>query len=232
MTGPGSPTPTRITLVRHGESNVTVERVVGGRRTCSGLSDLGRRQCRRLARRLDETAELRPDVLLSSDFARAVETAEIIRPSLGDAVASAPIERWREFGEHDPGPDIDGMSFDDYVDRYGTPDWSGDPDADVFPGGETVAEFHARVVSGLDRLEQRFAGRHVVVACHGGVVDAVFRHVLRIDVTGGFDLFTLNASLTDFVGPIEGRDRWRLGRYNDATHLAGLPDATPRRVVG
>ena len=35
---------TRITLIRHGESNVTVQRIIGGHRTCTGLSDLGRRQ--------------------------------------------------------------------------------------------------------------------------------------------------------------------------------------------
>ena len=41
-------TKTRIVLIRHGESNVTVQRVLGGPRTCSGLSDLGKMQAERL----------------------------------------------------------------------------------------------------------------------------------------------------------------------------------------
>ena len=40
------PTPTRLVLVRHGESKVTVRRVIGGYRTCDGLSPLGFEQAR------------------------------------------------------------------------------------------------------------------------------------------------------------------------------------------
>ena len=54
---------TRIVLVRHGESNVTVQRVLGGPRTCSGLSDLGKLQAERLRDRLANTQELQCDVL-------------------------------------------------------------------------------------------------------------------------------------------------------------------------
>ncbi|WP_051062779.1 histidine phosphatase family protein [Ilumatobacter nonamiensis] len=218
------PDPTRITLIRHGESNVTVGRIIGGHRTCSGLSELGRRQSVRLAARLDETQEIDADVLLSSHFARAIETADIIRPALGAVEVDAP---WPEFGEHDPGPDIDGTTFEAYVERFGTPDWNGDPTVEIFPGGETTADFHARVGRALDRVIETYTGRHVVVACHGGVVDAVFRSVVGVPSTGGFVLNTLNTSLTEFRAP--GADgAWRVVRYNDAAHLAGLPEATER----
>lgn len=215
---------TRITLIRHGESNVTVERIIGGRRTCSGLSDLGRQQARRLAARLAETQELDADVLLTSDFARAMETADIIRPSLDRAESTEP---WPEFGEHDPGPDIDGMTFAEYVDRFGTPEWDGDPTVEIFPGGETTAEFHLRIGRALDRLLRTFPGRHVVVTCHGGVVDAVFRRAVGLPSTGHVVLNTLNTSLTDFRSP-DDENGWSLVRYNDSAHLVGLPDASER----
>ena len=51
----GDTTPTRLILIRHGESRTTVDRVIGGPRTCSGLSDLGRRQTERLRDRLAES---------------------------------------------------------------------------------------------------------------------------------------------------------------------------------
>jgi probable phosphoglycerate mutase len=219
--------PTRITLIRHGESNVTVQRIIGGHRTCTGLSDLGRRQSERLARRLGESGELAADVLVSSDFARAVETAEIVAPAIG----ITDIDRWPDFGEHDPGPEIDGMTFDEYVARFGTPDWTGDPDVEIFPGGETTAVFHERVRAAVRRLRDTYAGAHVAVACHGGVVDAVFRDALDLPATGGFSLHTLNTSLTEFVAPDESVEPWRLVRYNDSAHLAGLPAATGRATT-
>jgi probable phosphoglycerate mutase len=64
------------------------------------------------------------------------------------------------------------------------------------------------------------------VACHGGVIDAAFRGLLRLPAHGAFELQTTNTSLTELV--TTRRDRWRLVRYNDAAHLAGLPAESPR----
>jgi probable phosphoglycerate mutase len=57
--------PTRLLLIRHGESNVTVRRVIGGHRTCDGLSPLGVLQSERLAARWAESDEVGADVLIS-----------------------------------------------------------------------------------------------------------------------------------------------------------------------
>lgn len=222
------PAPTVLVLIRHGESNVTVRRVIGGHRSCDGLSDLGRQQAERLRDRLAVTGELNPGqnqdppVLISSNFQRAIETAELIAPSLGDP--SIGIDSG--FGEHDPGPDIDGMSFVQYVERFGQPDWSGDPHVDIFPGGETTARFHLRVGETLSRTLAANAGRTVVVSCHGGVIDAAFRHLLRTAPTGAFELQARNTSITEFRLSPSGV--WRLARYNDAAHLHDLPAETPR----
>jgi len=223
------PTPTRLVLVRHGESNVTVRRVIGGYRSCDGLSPLGFDQAARLAARLADTGEINADVVIASNFVRARETADALLTALGvDTLEIDPA-----FGEHDPGPDIDGLSFESYVERFGTPDWHGDPHVVVFPGGETTAQFHLRVGAALSRLVAEHAGSTIVIVCHGGVIDAVFRQLLRAPTTGGFELQTVNTSLTEFVtvgvgGLGAGSVGWRLVRYNDAAHLAGLPAATPR----
>ena len=116
-------------------------RSIGGPRTCSGLSDLGRRQCERLATRLSETGELSDVVLYASRYPRAIETAELIAPAFGDA----PVHVEPGFGEHDPGPDSDGLTFDEFLARHGMPDWESDAHAVTFPGGETLAELHHRV---------------------------------------------------------------------------------------
>lgn len=218
---PGSDSPTTLVLIRHGESNVTVNRVIGGHRTCSGLSGLGRRQAERLRDRLLTTGELVPDVLISSNFARAIETAEVIAPAFGDV----PVEIMAGFGEHDPGPDIDGMTFAAYVEKFGSPDWL-DPHDEIFPGGETIAAFHDRVIATVDRVVDSYRGCTVVVSCHGGVIDAVFRNLLGTASTGVFELAAANTSITGFSSLATGG--WRLTRYNDRAHLEGLPEMTPR----
>ncbi len=219
------PITTRLVLIRHGESNVTVNRVIGGHRTCSGLSELGRRQAGRLGERLARTGELAPDVLISSNFPRAIETADAIATAFGGLTMTID----EGFGEHDPGPEIDGMSFDGYVERFGTPDWS-DPHLEMFPGGETIAAFHARVGSALAATIEMHRGATVVIACHGGVIDATFRQLLRAPITGAFELHTLNTSITEFASAPSGD--WRLQRYNDVAHLDGLPTETPRAGRG
>jgi 2,3-bisphosphoglycerate-dependent phosphoglycerate mutase len=214
---------TRLLLVRHGESVTTVARRIGGPRTCGGLTDLGYDQAARLRDRWRQTGELHPDALISSQFPRARQTADVIAEAF-PGIARGVDEGW---GEHDPGPDIDGLSFGEYVERH--PDaakaWeSQDPDADVFPGGETLRAFHQRVEGALQRTLSAHEDRTVVVACHGGVVDAVLRHVLRTPPVGEFEIHTLNTSITE-VHRTE-RGVWRLVRYNDTAHLAGLPAAT------
>ena len=216
------PVTTRLVLVRHGESQTSVARSIGGPRTCSGLSDLGRRQCERLAARVAETGELAGAALYASHYPRAIETAEVLAPALG----GAEVHVEDRFGEHDPGPECDGLSFTDFLERHGMPDWESDPYAVTFPGGETIAELHHRVGVGLRDVLARHRGGTVVVCCHGGVINAVLRLALRAPVAGGFELFTSNASLTELVLVRPGR--WRLLRYNDAAHLAGLPLETPR----
>jgi probable phosphoglycerate mutase len=213
-----------MVLVRHGESVVTVDRVVGGPETCSGLSPLGVRQAEALRDRLAHTGELVDcEVLVASTMPRARETAEILAPALH----GLPVQEAPDLIEHHPG-EADGLSWDDFVDRYGVPDMERDPYLPFAPGSESLAEFHLRVGRALFRLASEHAGRTLVIACHGGVVDVAFRAFLRLPITAPFELHTLNTALTELVlpagdpGALRGAQRWRLVRYNDAGHLAGL----------
>lgn len=209
-------TDTRMVLVRHGESFATVERYIGGVRTCKGLTEHGRAQAKALGERLGRTREVAADAIVSSSFPRALQTAEIIAPFLG----RADIDVRPGFGEHDPGPQCDGLAFDDFVARYGRPDFNGDPNAVTFPGGETLAQFHARIIAAFHDLERDYRGKTVVVACHGGTIDGLLRHCLQSPSTGRFEVFTKNTSLTELYRPRE--NIWRLLRYNDHAHLADL----------
>lgn len=211
---------TRVVLVRHGESQVTVNRILGGPRSCTGLSELGRLQAERLRDRIAETSEISADHLYSSAYPRALETAEILRVAFGGMAIT--VEGG--FGEHDPGPECDGLTYEEFVRRHGRPDWGADPNAEFFPGGETIATFHARVGASFDAIARRHVGETIVVACHGGVVDAVLRRTVGAPSTGKFEIRTKNCSLTEFAEIRNGH--WALLRYNDIAHLHGLPLAT------
>ena len=57
---------TRIVLVRHGEAECNLNRVIGGVKGCTGLTALGRHQVAALADRLYESGELRQATALYS----------------------------------------------------------------------------------------------------------------------------------------------------------------------
>ncbi|MEY3806828.1 MAG: hypothetical protein RIR69_1640 [Actinomycetota bacterium] len=207
---------TRLVLVRHGESRATVERFLGGPRSCTGLTPHGRLQAEALRNRLLTEGSVDAAAMVASNFPRAIETATIVAPALG----SLPLTVESGWGEHDPGPDCDGMSYQEFVERFGQPRWDGDPHDVVYPGGETIAQFHDRIIETLRRTVRQHEGGTVFVSCHGGVIDAVLRHTLHMHPTGKFELNTVNTSMTELVH-LQG-SKWRLVRYNDAAHLATL----------
>jgi probable phosphoglycerate mutase len=210
-------------LVRHGESNVTVRQVVGGERSCDGLSPLGRRQSEVLRDRLVATGEISVDAIVASTLPRAEQTARIIAEAYGLPVLLDP-----DLVEHRPG-EADGVAFADFGSRFGLFDLRAEPDRPLAPGGESLRLFYDRVEGAMSRLAEEHRGRSVLVVCHGGVIDAALRALLGVGLDAPFDLWTLNASLTEFRGR---GDRWTMVRYNDAAHLAGLPSRTPPMVPG
>jgi 2,3-bisphosphoglycerate-dependent phosphoglycerate mutase len=220
--------PTRIVLVRHGKSQAQERRFVGGHDGCTGLSDRGRRQVGALAERLAESRELAgATALYASRMARAVETAEILAPALGDLEVRSDCA----FCESHPGPEADGLSWDEFERRWPAPaDWT--PQTRRDPGGENYEEMQERVAGRLDALIADHPGETVVVACHGGVVlHSMFRW-LELEPIGNRTrawLDPVNSSVTEWqLGP---HQFWKSGisltRYNDHGHLRG--DLLPHR---
>ena len=84
-----------ITLVRHGESTWNDLGLIQGQNDLAELTDLGREQARAVARTLKS---LGFDRLVTSDLARARQTAEIIGSELDLALAPDSLLRERCFG--------------------------------------------------------------------------------------------------------------------------------------
>lgn len=227
------PEPTRLVLIRHGESRSTVDRVVGGHEGCGGLTDRGVLQAKALYERLARTGELAgATALLTSILPRAVQTAEIIAPALGDASRGALTAEQRcELCEIHPGKG-DGLTWEEFTARY-RPEGlaSGNPYVAMAPEGESWAGFFVRVGEALLRAAADHPGETVVVVCHGGVIEGAFATLGNLALRRPFDVRIENTSLTvwsyhpadgDLGNPGHRLARWRLDRFNDTAHLAGL----------
>ncbi len=213
-----APPPTTIVLVRHGESQVTVDQVVGGHGACSGLSKRGRLQAEALRDRLVGSGLLRgTGALYASVLARAVETAEVIAPGVGTGELEV-VQRCALCELHVG--EGDGLPWTEFTGRYGRPSWDTDPTVPLSPGSESWSGFVDRASQGLQAVADAHEGQQVVVACHGGVIEASFAAWGQATAGPGWRLRPDNTGLTIWSRSDAGS--WRLDRYNDCGHLDGL----------
>lgn len=237
--------PRSIWLVRHGESAGNVARdlaeqqglhtiELSGRDVDVPLSDLGERQSRALGRWLAALPiEQRPTVVLSSPYARAWQTAQLLiaeggleRPHL--AVARDERLREKEFGS------LNRFTKAGIIARF-PHEASLRSEIGKFyyrpPGGESWCDVLLRLRSLLDHIELRYAGERVLVVAHQVIV-LCFRYlfeeldeqqVLAIDR----EKDVANCSLTSYEAGLGsgGREQLRLQAYNFVAPLeaAGAP---------
>ena len=203
----------RIVVIRHGEAVSNAEDVIAGHLTCKGLTDHGRLQVEALATRLRRTKELEGAVALySSILPRAIETAEILSPALGNLEVRETCDLCeRHVGE------ADGMTWREYEARYGVMKPGDDPERDLAPGGESWVSFCDRAEAALYDVMSRHPGQLVVVAAHGGIIGASMVRFLGLSDHGaGLRGHPDNSSITEWAWT---GVRWWLVRYNDAGHL-------------
>lgn len=210
---------THLYLIRHAEALGAVQNVIGD----TPLSPFGIVQAERLRDRLAATGEIAADVLISSTFKRARQTAEIIAPALG-----LPIIFDDEVQELRDGL-AKGMPVEEYRAKYGEVNFRETPFRQVAPGGENWGQFVLRVGTALDRIIRQYEGKTIVIVCHGGVIGVSFLYFLGIATLqypqAGFD--TANTSITHWHKHYhEDRPpRWRLACYNDDLHLRDIHSA-------
>ncbi|MCZ4500711.1 MAG: histidine phosphatase family protein [Marmoricola sp.] len=132
---------TRLVLVRHGQTAWNLEGRAQGHTDVS-LDDVGRAQAAALVPYL---AAMRPTRLVSSDLARARETAAFLASATGLEVRTDARLREFDVGERA------GLTVAEFAERY--PDayasWKGGHITGGVPGAETPDEVVARVVPAL-----------------------------------------------------------------------------------
>jgi probable phosphoglycerate mutase len=149
----------RYSVMRHGQSRanaagVIVSSIEADRAGDWGLTEAGREQARGSAAGCGLPAGT---VIVCSDFARARQTADIVRGCLGAAEATVAAElRERFFGA------FDGTSTANYKLA-----WEADEAGAAGPGVEAPAAVLGRAVALVAALEARYAGRDVLLVSHG-----------------------------------------------------------------
>lgn len=210
----------RIVLIRHGESASNAGGWLSGQETCGGLTDLGIAQAEALRERLAADRSIQPDRVMVSTMRRAVHTAEIVSGPTGLGV-----EQYADLMERTSG-EAEGLTIAEYTEKYGKAPWT-DWENPLSPGGESGADFTARVTTALDRVVAEAWGKTVWVVCHGGVIMATAVSRWPGAANGGpVSLSTIplsspmNTSVSEWI--VDRQDNWKMGRYNDHTHLVGV----------
>ncbi len=216
--------PCDVILWRHGRSEWNAAGRFQGQLE-SDLDDVGRRQAADAAAKL---AELGPSRLVSSDSARARDTAAAL-----SVVAGLPVVYDERLREVQLGG-WSGLTRDEVRERFPQEfaDWQAGRDI-ARGGGETLADVGARaaavVVEQLALTE--FGSGPLVVVTHGGT--ALSALVVLLDLPGSVRrrLGPLGNARWSRLSPAPDADGWRLAEHNagvDETAIAGFGDDVER----
>ena len=206
---------TTIILCRHGESEGNAERRFGGHGP-TPLTAKGREQAQAAGRVL---AREGLDTIYASDLVRAVQTADEIAKLCGLAPTHTPALRERSVGE------LTGLTFEEaqvkFPEAYGAlmrREWDACP-----PGGESHAQCSSRVMTFLDDIVAREAGKRVLVVSHNLTLYHFIRKILGLadNPQSPIVFFQIdNCALSRFQRLDSGI--WKCVSLNERGHLNGL----------
>lgn len=204
----------RIVLVRHGETTGNSSERMHGSADLP-LSSAGRAQMACAA------ASLRTEVfdcVVASPLRRSWEAAQIV-------AVGAPIRLEHDFREIHFGR-WEGLSKSEI--EASNPilfrDWQTKAPGFEFPGGEPRAEFRARVLRGLGRLQASGADA-VLAVLHRGVIRLIAEQLL------GRPLPDATPGIAEVVGCSLGADgAWHLGRRSSNPEALQFPLDAPARA--
>jgi len=208
---------TELLFIRHGETDWNRQQRFQGQIDVP-LNAMGEQQAARVALRLAADPH---DVLVASDLQRARQTARAVGEPWRQAPILHPGFREQHFGVLE-GLDVPTIKAQ-HADLWQR--WLEHRGDFALPGGgESLAQFHARVLAAVRELAEAHAGRRIAVVTHGGVLDMLWRTAHGLPIAGLRTCEIPNTGLN--------RLHWRGGTlvietWGDATHLTDLPPQPP-----
>ncbi|MFD1863829.1 histidine phosphatase family protein [Planococcus chinensis] len=190
---------TFIGIVRHGITDWNIQGIAQGSADVP-LNDAGRLQAAAVAERL--AGEEPWDMIVSSDLARAKETAEIISEKLALPISFFDT-RLREMN----GGEIEGTTEEQRVEKWGA-DWR-----QLDLGMESKEAVAQRGVDFIENISADFAGKRVLVVSHGGWIGITLRKLLP-ERFGKTNLENTSLTLLQY-----SENNWDCPLYNCIKHL-------------
>ncbi|WP_394889267.1 histidine phosphatase family protein [Mesorhizobium sp. AaZ16] len=177
-------------LVRHAAHD-NVDDFLAGRSGGIVLGESGLSQAARLGQRLRRE---RFDAIHASPRERTQETAIAIAGAYGlTEIHANPALDEIDFGEWS------GRAFEELASDPDWQRWNEDRSRARAPGGETMIEVQARVMSCIEALAKQHRGGAVVLVSHADVIKAAVCHFLGLPVQGCFRFDIAPASITTIV---------------------------------
>jgi len=209
------PPPTRLYLIRHGQSAGNAEGRFGGHGP-TPLSDLGKHQAELTAKAL---AKEGIHSIYSSDLLRAVQTAEPLAALLGLPLHQSPAFRERHIGV------LEGLTFDESKEAY-PKDYYALVNRNihhVISGGESYRHLLRRITAKLNDILRIHQGERIAVFSHTGAICFVTLNLLGAIHRGTKNtpwLITSNCGINRFE--IRSRNNVRVLALNDTRHLVHI----------
>lgn len=173
----------KLYIARHGETAWNVENRVSGR-TDIPLTDRGLEQAKLLA----ENAKGRGiEVILASPLLRARQTAQAVSDAIGVPVEIDERLIELDFGVFEGGPRTD-PDFQYTRTQFPT----------RYPGGESAFRLAHRVYSCIEDVKRSYAGRTVLLVCHGGVCRMVRSYFMDLSNDEYSHYYAPNAELVEY----------------------------------
>ncbi len=209
--------PTRICLVRHGETEWNAARRIQGQIDI-GLNETGLQQAEAAGRWLKGAGIV---ALYSSDLKRAWTTAQVIGAALALTPRPVPEMRERRYGV------FEGLTYEEakasHPDGYAA--FEGRNADYDFENGESLKAMFARVTGKLQEIAAAHPGQNVAVVLHGGVLDIINRFVRGNSLETPRDFLIPNAGI-NWISTVDGC--WSLESWGETGHLeAGALDELP-----
>ncbi|WP_083883852.1 bifunctional RNase H/acid phosphatase [Nocardia higoensis] len=202
--------PTRLLLLRHGQTELSVQRRYSGRGN-PPLTELGREQATRAAKML--AAKGGVEAVITSPLTRAVQTAEAAATALGVPMQTDHGLIETDFGEWE------GLTFAEAAER--DPElhssWMGDPSLPP-PGGESFDAVRTRVDAARRDLCALYPGRNLVIVSHVTPIKTLLQLALGVGPSLLYRLHLDLASLSIAEFYPDGGASVRL--VNDTSYLS------------
>ena len=160
----------KLICVRHGQTDYNKKKIPQGQEIDAPLNSDGIKQVEIVLKFIPNDI----DVILASPLKRAAQTAEILNRELSKEIIYSQNLREISYGS------LAGRSWQeiDQVTQYR--DVKAKDDNILFDytefGGESAEQFKERIRVFIEDTKERFSGKTILVATHGGVIDAL--HVL------------------------------------------------------